>query len=80
MLDGVEVKSNTLYYDLICYEPGNRTPIIASPFIDTVHQEQFVSFVIRYRVFTPGKNTSEVYLLTDSVSSDPLTVDQKYQQ
>lgn len=78
-LDGKEVKSNTLYYDLICYEPGNRTPIIASPFIDTVEQEQYVSFVVRYRVFTPGKNTSEVYLVTDGVSSLPLTVDQKYQ-
>ena len=78
-LDGEEVRSNTLYYDLICYEHGNRTPIIASPFIDTVEQEQYVSFVVRYRVFTPGRNTSEVYLYTDSESSAPLTINQKYQ-
>ena len=77
-LDGNEIRSNTLYYDLICYEIGNNTPIIASPFIDTVEQEQYVSFVVRYRVLTPNKNTSTVYLLTDSVASAPLTVDQKY--
>jgi hypothetical protein len=79
MLEGEEVRSNTLYYDLICFEQGNMTPIIASPFIDSVPQEQYVSFVVRYRVFTPRSNTSEVYLLTDGVSSSPLTVDQKYQ-
>lgn len=79
MLDGVEVKSNSLYYDLICYEAGNNTPIVASAFQESVVREQYVSFVVKYRVVTPNKNTSEVYLITDGVASAPLTVDQKYQ-
>jgi len=77
-LDGETVRSNELYYDLICYEPGNTTPIIASTFKDSAPQEQYVSFTVRYRVFTPNKNDSIVYLISDGTSSSPLTIDQRY--
>ena len=66
-IDGQDVYSNELNYDLICYKKGNTTPIIASAFDTSVEQEQYTSFVIRYRVYTPGKNNSTVYLYTDGI-------------
>lgn len=61
MIDGVEVLSNELFYDLIYYKAGERTPIIASEFRSKV-QYQYASFQIPYRVYTPGRDTSEVDL------------------
>lgn len=55
------IKSNELYYDLIVYEATNPTPIIASQFVK-LEQSQYVAFNIPYRVYTPGRNNSEVYL------------------
>lgn len=75
-LDGQEVNSNILKYDLITYESGNYTPIIASTFDAESEQEQYVSFNIPYRVYTPGKNTSVVYLYVNGVQEgEPLTCD-----
>jgi len=78
-LDGETVRSNELFYDLICYEAGNNTPIIASPFDASVEQEQYVSFNVRYRVYTPGKNTSTVILQIDGVDQEPITVGTGFQ-
>lgn len=75
-LDGEEVSSNTLKYDLITYESGNTTPIIASTFDAESEQEQYVSFNIPYRVYTPGKNTSTVYLyINGEQQGNPLSCD-----
>ena len=74
------VTSNTLKYDLITYVAGNNTPIIASTFASQSEQEQYVAFNIRYRVYTPGKNTSSVELFIDGQSiGDPLSVDMGWQ-
>ena len=62
LLDGEIVSSNTLKYDLICYESGVKTPIIASTFDETIDRTQYVGFNIPYRVYTPGRNTSSVNL------------------
>lgn len=76
ILDGEEVRSNTLNYDLICYEAGNRTPIIASTFPAESTKEQYVSLAIRFRVYTPGKNNSTVYEYIDGKQQgSALTVD-----
>ena len=41
VINGVAVRSNSLFYDLIYYVPGNTTPIIASTF-NELEQEQFI--------------------------------------
>jgi hypothetical protein len=75
-LDGEEVKSNTLKYDLITYTAGNSTPIIASTFDAESEQEQYVSFSIPFRVYTPGKNTSTVYMyINGEQQGEPLSCD-----
>lgn len=74
-LDGDLVKSNTLTYDLICYETGNETPIIASLF-NTTEIEQYTTANIKYRVYTPDRNNSEVSLIVDGTAiGDSLSVD-----
>jgi hypothetical protein len=79
-LDGDFVESNHLYYDLICYVAGNRTPIIASTFDVQSEQEQYVAFSIKYRVYTPGKNTSVVNLIADGQPiGNALNVDMNWQ-
>ena len=80
ILDDDLVESNHLKYDLICYEIGNNTPIIASTFPEQSEQEQYVAFNIRYRVYTPGYNTSQVSLLINGQPiGEPLTVDMSWQ-
>jgi len=53
-ISGNVVQSNSLNYDLIVCEDGKTSPIIASEFVD-LQQEQYISFTIPYRVFTPPK-------------------------
>lgn len=78
-LDGDLVKSNTLTYDLICYEIGNNTPIIASLF-NTTEIEQYTVANIRYRVYTPGRNNSDIDLIVDGTKvGDTLSVDTTWQ-
>ena len=80
ILDDDIVKSNELNYDLICYEAGNQTPIIASTFPAQSEQEQYVAFNIRYRAYTPGMNMSSVQLYVDGQpAGDPLSVDMSWQ-
>lgn len=67
-IEGEEIRSNELYYDLICYVDGNKTPVIASTFINSSEHEQYIPFSVPYRVFTPGQNTSKVYLYIDGQS------------
>lgn len=67
-IEGEEIKSNELYYDLICFEEGDLTPIIASTFINNSEHEQYIPFNVAYRVYTPGQNNSNVYLYVDGVS------------
>lgn len=63
-IDGSIVRSNELFYEIIVYQTGNKTPIIASEFRD-FEQTQYSTFNIHYRVYTPGKDTSEVKLLVN---------------
>ena len=54
------VESNHLYYDLICYELGNTTPIIASTYAESAEQEQYVAFTIKYRAYTYNHVTTKI--------------------
>lgn len=71
------VKSNELFYDIICTEEGNTTPIIASRFRQD-KAEQFENLTIPYIVYTPGNLSSEV-VLSDGAVSKPRTVDRTEQ-
>lgn len=77
-VDGSDVESNHLYYDLICYEDGNTTPIIATPF-NAMTVKQYATVVIPYSVYTPGSLTSEVSLFDGTTSVADLTVDRTQQ-
>ena len=71
---GDEIKSsNTLFYDLIYYVNGDKTPIIASDF-NTFDQEQYISFRIPYKVFVAGKNSFDVALKVNGETVQNLTV------
>ena len=78
VVGGVAVKSNSLYYDLIYYKAGNKTPIIASTF-NELEQEQFISFNIPYRVFIYDRNSFDVELFVNGVSVQQLTVNSAVQ-
>ena len=73
-IDGEDVESNHLYYDLICVEEGVTTPIIGCSFrTDAVVQHTTV--VIPYVVYTPGALTSAVQLKDGAAIVANLEVD-----
>lgn len=74
-----EVESNRLYYDLVCVEEGNNTPIIASTFQPNP-VEQYDTFVVPYRVYNPLSLTAAVILAEDGNSVQELTVDRTEQK
>ncbi len=77
-IDGNTVESNELYYDLICTEEGNTTPIIASPFRAETAQ-QFETVAIPYRVYDPASLTAAVALKADGEEVSAITVDRTEQ-
>lgn len=76
-VEGQEVESNRLYYDLVCYVEGNTTPIIAVPKKFTT-VKQYETVAIPYIVYTPNSLTSSI-TLQDGAESKPLTVDRTQQ-
>lgn len=77
-VEGEIVSSNELYYDLVCIEDGNSTPIIASAFRAT-EAVQYESIVIPYKVYSPDEMTSAISLNADGVAVNTLTVDRAEQ-
>lgn len=73
-IDGEVVTSNGLYYDIICLEEGNTSPIITSQFRDT-DAEQYVTFAIPYAVYDPQSLTATVSLYVNGIKLNTLTVD-----
>ncbi len=73
MVDGQDVESNHLYYDLICTEAGNNTPIIASSF-NREELEQFETVNIPYIVYNPASVSSTVTLSVNGRVVSTLTV------
>ena len=77
-VDGETVESNHLYYDLICVEEGNATPIIATSFHGST-AEQYSSISIPYIVYDPAGLTAAVALAADGAEVASLTVDRTEQ-
>lgn len=73
IIDGVQVESNHLNYDLICYESGNRTPIISIPYIETT-AVQYSTIPFEYIVYTPDIVTSDIELVENGSSVKNLSV------
>lgn len=74
-IDGETVTSNELYYEIICLESGNTTPVITSTYRAT-NVEQYVTQKIPYRVYTPNLIESTVTLWADNQQiGEALTVD-----
>lgn len=78
-VDGNPVESNRLFYDIICLEEGNATPVIAVDFNDTT-AEQFDSIVIPYRVYDPATMNADIVLSAPDMEDKPLTVDRTVQK
>lgn len=80
VINGETVPSNTLFYELICLEDGNNTPVIASDF-NAKTAEQYDSIVIPYRVYNPASMTANITLdAPDLAAAKPLTVDRSVQK
>ena len=78
MFDGVMAQSNTLYYEIICVEQGNNTPIIACAFTRS-EAEQYETVAIPYIVYSPASLTSQITLAENGTEVASLTVDRTYQ-
>jgi len=78
-VDGETVESNRLYYDLICAEEGNNTPIISLPF-KMEEAAQYDNLVIPYTVYVPDALTAAVTLSANGKEVASLTVDRAQQQ
>ena len=74
VVDGVEIKSNELYYELICTVAGEDAPIITSSYRGT-KAEQYASIVIPYMVYNPGSMLSVIQLFANGREVNALTVD-----
>jgi hypothetical protein len=71
-IGGQDVPSNTLFYDLICVDPNNPTPIIASDFT-ALNQKQYSSFEIPYYVYANGKTILPVTLKATSSEGETVS-------
>ena len=76
--DGNPVESNTLSYDLICYESGNSTPIITTTF-NEANVKQYATIAIPYYVYTPELINSSITLKEGETVINELTVDRSQQ-
>lgn len=73
-VDGSNIQSNHLYYDLICVVNGNSTPIVASSF-NTLEAEQYSTLLIPYTVYNPAATLADVELLVNDAVVSTLQVD-----
>ena len=77
-INGAIVQSNTLYYELICIQPLNLTPIVVSPFNEK-EVDQYRTLRIEYMVYDPSALTAPVVLQADGQTVAELTVDRSRQ-
>lgn len=78
-INGEDVPSNHLYYDLICIDEGGTTPIISCSY-NKSNISQFETIVIPYVVYSPTSLTSNVALLVNGNVVNQLTVDRTEQK
>jgi len=77
-IDGSEVKSNELYYDLVVINKSSVVPVIASPFRAT-SARQYETLSIPYTVYNPQGLTAAVDLYVNDELLRTLTVDRTEQ-
>ena len=77
-INGTEVQSNHLYYDLICIVDGATTPIIACAYNNS-EIAQFETINIPYMVYSPTALTSDIILSANGDIVNELTVDRTKQ-
>lgn len=77
-IDGAEVQSNELYYELIIVNSNMTDPIIASSFKDG-EVVQYTTMTIPYIVYTPNSMYSAVELYANDELVATLTVDRTEQ-
>ena len=77
-IEGSEVKSNELYYDLIVVDSESDATIIASPFRDS-SVTQYTTIAIPYTIYNPKSLTSSADLYAGGEKVATLTVDRTEQ-
>lgn len=77
-INGQVIESNHLYYELICIESLNTTPIIATNFRDS-EVAQYTSLAIPFTVYDPTSLTAEVELSVNGNVVSRQTVDRTQQ-
>ena len=77
-VNGSEVSSNILYYEIACVEDGNKTPIVTSDFNQNEFQ-QYTSIPLTYRVYNPDGLETNIQLYVNDVLYKSITVDRTEQ-
>ena len=73
-INGETVRSNELYYEMICLESGSTTPIITSTYRNTT-ESQYSTINIDYSVYNPTAVTSIVTISVNGTSELITEVD-----
>lgn len=77
-VNGQTIESNHLYYEIICVESLNTTPIIATSFQDGT-AAQYTTLAIPFTVYDPANLTAEVELSVNGSVVSRQTVDRTQQ-
>lgn len=79
VINNETVRSNELYYEIICVEQHNYNTIITTSF-DTESVEQYSLIIIPYRVYNPSSETAEITLAVNgaTVSSQEVGREEQY--
>ena len=74
-IDELSISSPHLYYDLVCYEPGNTTPVISVPLASN-STDQYTNVTFTYSVHTPNVHSSPIQIYINGVIQVDLEVDE----
>ena len=77
-INGQIVRSNELYFELICLDPMSQDPIISSAFRQS-EAKQYSSVHVDYTVYDPNSMTADVVISVDGETVSTLTVDRTSQ-
>lgn len=78
IVNGQTIESNHLYYEIICIESRNTTPIIATNF-HVASVSQYTTLAIPFTVYDPENLTAEVVLSVNGNVVSRQTVDRTQQ-
>lgn len=78
VINGETVRSNELYYEIICIDPLSDDPVISSSFTIT-SVAQYTPLHIDYMVYNPASLTSEVTISVNDIPISTVTVDRTNQ-